>query len=163
MIFGENNPDNTSEGKARNSDIEAAIIGSGEAEGPFTEIDGIEIKRDPNFPVRVTVQFYLATAAGVLTQADIDEIYEKINAVFEQGDYISSLVTGGGETGRITEYAGAKVQPADWWERFWKRYENNTGIDREVAIFNLISILGSGYMYEPVTDLYLRDLLRDKQ
>ncbi len=145
------------------SDMEAAVIGSGEAEGPFTEIDGIEIERDPNFPVRVTVQFYLATATGQMTQDDVDSIYEQINAVFEQGDYISSLVTGGGTTGRITEYAGAKIQPADWWERFWERYEDNTGINRRDAVSNLKNLLGTGYMREPVTDLYLRDLLRDGQ
>ncbi|MEN8209428.1 MAG: hypothetical protein ABFR50_09260, partial [Candidatus Fermentibacteria bacterium] len=37
------------------SDVEAAVIGHGELEGPFTEIDGLEIVRDPAFPIRVTV------------------------------------------------------------------------------------------------------------
>lgn len=148
---------------SKSSDIEAAVIGSGEAEGPFTEIDGIDIKRDPDFPVRVTVQFYLATATGILTQTDINKIYEQLQAIYNEGDYISSLVTGGGETGRVTEYAGAKVQPEDWWNRFWQRYENNTGVPRQVAIFRLKSILSTGYMDKPVTGLYLRDLLRDIQ
>jgi hypothetical protein len=145
----------------KSSDIEAAVISSGEAEGPFTEIDGLDIERDPNFPVRVTVQFYLATATGVLTEADINKIYEQIQAVYKEGDYISSLVTGGGVTGRITEYEGAKIQPEDWWDKFWDRYENNTGINRREAVQKLMEMLGTGFMNQPVTDLYLRDLLRE--
>ena len=33
--------------------------------GPYTELDGLTIERDPRFPVRVTVQFYQATSNGV--------------------------------------------------------------------------------------------------
>jgi hypothetical protein len=40
------------------SDVEEAVIGHGEVEGPFTEIDGLEIERDDQYPIRVTVQFY---------------------------------------------------------------------------------------------------------
>ena len=36
------------------SDVENAVIGHGELEGPFTEIDRLDIERDPRFPVRVT-------------------------------------------------------------------------------------------------------------
>ncbi|MGB3571504.1 MAG: hypothetical protein WBA01_05635, partial [Phormidesmis sp.] len=48
----------------RESNVEAAVIGHGEVEGPFTEIDNLEIVRDPDFPIRVTVQFYKATDNG---------------------------------------------------------------------------------------------------
>ena len=48
------------------SDVEEAVIGHGEVEGPFTEIDGLEIKRDDKYPIRVTVQFYKATSNGVV-------------------------------------------------------------------------------------------------
>ena len=149
------------EKSARKSDVEEAVIGSGEVEGVFTEIDNIAIERDPSFPVRVTVQFYMATATGVLSQENIDSIYDNIRRVYEKGDAIGSLVTGGGKTGRITEYEGAKVQPADWWERFWQRYETNTGIKRNEAKRRLINLVGKGYEGKPVTDLYLRDLLRE--
>ena len=46
----------------RRSDVENAVIGHGELEGPFTEIDNLTIERDERFPVRVTVQFYKATS-----------------------------------------------------------------------------------------------------
>lgn len=140
--------------------LEDAVIGSGEAEGAFTEIDNLKIERDPNFPVRVTVQFYKATSTGDVSQAEIGDIYNQIQRVYEQGDYVSSLVTGG-KTGRITEYAGTKVQPANWWADFWKRYEKNTGYTREEAIEWLIKHVGPGYIDEPVSDLYLRDTLKD--
>ena len=60
---------------------EAAVIGHGELEGPFTEIDGLEIERDPNFPIRVTVQFYKATSNGVASSNDIEEIASEIQKV----------------------------------------------------------------------------------
>ncbi|MDH4129124.1 MAG: hypothetical protein OEV44_10245, partial [Spirochaetota bacterium] len=45
---------------AEKSNVEAAVIGHGDLEGPFTEIDNLEIERDLRFPIRVTVQFYKA-------------------------------------------------------------------------------------------------------
>ena len=33
----------------------------------------------------------------------------------------------GGETGRPTEYDGDKNEPADWWNAFWERHQDNTG------------------------------------
>lgn len=140
--------------------LEDAVIGSGEVEGSFTEIDNLKIERDPNFPVRVTVQFYKATSTGDVSQAEIDDIYNQIQRVYDQGDYVSSLVTGG-KTGRITEYAGTKVQPEGWWQDFWKRYEKNTGYTREEAIEWLRKHVGPGFIEEPVSELYLRDTLKD--
>ncbi len=49
------------------SDVEIAVIGHGAVEGPYTEIDGLEIERDPRFPIRVTVQFYKATSNGIVS------------------------------------------------------------------------------------------------
>ena len=62
---------------------EEAVIGHGELEGPFVEIDGLKIKRDTRFPVRVTVQFYKATSNGVVSQADMAEIARQITAALE--------------------------------------------------------------------------------
>jgi hypothetical protein len=150
------------ESGVRGSDVENAVIGSGKVEGPYTEIDGIAIERDPNFPVRVTVQFYKATSNGVVNQKDVDEIAQQIESVFSQGEYVSSLVTGG-RTGRITEYYGNHVQPEDWWLQFWARYEQNFGISREEAIRKLRELMGPNYMEQEVTELYLRDLLRNEE
>jgi hypothetical protein len=143
------------------SNVENAVIGHGELEGPFTELDDLPVERDPRFPVRVTVQFYKATDNGVVSDADLRAIKGQIDRVYQRSEYVGSLVTGG-ETGRVTEYDGPKVQPADWWERFWERYESNTGVTREEAKRCLGELLGPNYPERPVTELYLRDVLRSK-
>lgn len=143
----------------RRSDVENAVIGHGDLEGPFTEIDGLKIERDDRFPVRVTIQFYKATSNGVVSAADLDSIKEQIDRVYAHSDYVGSLVTAG-DTGRVTEYSGSKVQPHGWWEEFWQRYERDTGIARSEARDRLQGLLGRAYFQKPVTGLYLRDLLR---
>ncbi len=76
----------------RTSDVEAAVIGHGELEGPFREIDGLPIVRDERFPIRVTVQFYKATSNGVATDGDIAEIAAQISRVYDDATYVGSLV-----------------------------------------------------------------------
>lgn len=115
------------------SDVEAAVIGHGEVEGPFTEIDGLAIERDPNFPIRVTVQFYKATSNGVVSEADMEDINQQIAKVYDEGDYVGSLVVDG-LTGRPTEYDGPHEEPIGWWDEFWRRYEENLGQSREDAM-----------------------------
>jgi len=115
------------------SDVEAAVIGHGPVEGPFTEIDDLKIERDPDYPIRVTVQFYKATSNGVISEADVEEIAEQIDRVYDEADYVGSLVVDG-PTDRPTEHDGPKVEPPDWWEVFWDRFERNTGMDRDRAI-----------------------------
>jgi len=107
------------------SDVEAAVIGHGEVEGPFTEIDNLAIERNPRFPIRATVQFYKATSNGVVSEQDMQQINDQIAQVYSDADYVGSLVTGG-ETGRPTEYDGPKDQPPSWWSDFWQRHEENT-------------------------------------
>jgi hypothetical protein len=101
------------------SDVEAAVIGHGPVEGPFTEIDGLEIERDPDYPIRVTVQFYKATSNGVVSEADIAEIRQQIDRVYGDGDYVGSLVVDG-PSQRPTEHDGPTDEPSDWWEQFWQ-------------------------------------------
>ena len=115
------------------SDVEAAVIGHGPVEGPYTEVDGLDIERDPNFPVRVTVQFYKATSNGVVSAEDMAEIASQIEKVYADADYVGSLVVDGPSV-RPTEYDGPKEQPPGWWDVFWKRFTDNTGIDPEDAI-----------------------------
>lgn len=140
-------------------DFEAAVIGHGDLEGPFTEIDGLAIERDPDFPIRVTVQFYKAVSEGKLARHDLNAIRADIDRVYRSSDSVGSLVTQG-ETGRITEYAGAKVEPPEWWREFWRRHQANTGDRPEVAMLKLRRLLGENYETRPVTGLYLHDLLR---
>ncbi|PZD71617.1 hypothetical protein C1752_05009 [Acaryochloris thomasi RCC1774] len=126
----------------KRSDVEAAVIGHGEVEGPFTEIDALEIERDPKLPIRVTVQFYKATSNGAVSETDMKAIHQQIARVYEDADYVGSLVVEG-ETGRPTEYEGPKQQPEDWWNKFWQRHQDNTGQSRAEAMVMLQELLGS--------------------
>ena len=144
------------------SNVENAVIGHGEVEGKYTEIDNLDIERDERFPVRVTVQFYKATSNGVVSEEDMKQIAEQLNRVYEKSDYVGSLVTAG-HTGRVTEYDGAKIQPADWWEKFWIRHQKNTGDTPAEAIRKLRELLGEDYRNLPVTDLYVRNLLSEEE
>jgi hypothetical protein len=121
------------------SDVEAAVIGHGPVEGPFTEVDGLDIERDARFPVRVTVQFYKATSDGVVSSADMQEIASQIRRVYDDADYVGSLVVGG-PSERPTEYDGPKDEPAGWWQVFWKRFEDNTGLTSRQALDLLRSL-----------------------
>lgn len=123
------------------SDIEEAVIGHGKVEGPFTEIDGLKIERDDRYPVRVTVQFYKATSNGVVSDDDMAEIAAQINKVYQQADYVGSLVVEG-PMGRPTEYEGPHIEPPQWWDVFWQRHLANTGQSREQAMAMLRKLLG---------------------
>lgn len=135
--------------KSARSDVEEAVIGHGEVEGPFTEIDNLAIERDERFPIRVTVQFYKGTSNGVVSEADMSEIHDQIEKVYADADYIGSLVTEG-ETRRPTEYDGPKHEQPGWWDDFWKRHEANTGQSREEAIQMLRRLRGKKWY--PLTE-----------
>jgi hypothetical protein len=123
------------------STVEEAVIGHGEVEGPFTEIDGLEIKRDKRFPIRVTVQFYKATSNGVVSVKDMSEIAEQIQRVYDDADYVGSLVVDGSSE-RPTEYDGRKTEPPGWWDAFWAQHQENTGLDREQTLKMLRRLFG---------------------
>jgi hypothetical protein len=54
-----------------------------------------------------------------------------LERVYDEADYVGSLVVDG-PSDRPTEYDGSKVEPDDWWDT-WRRFEENTGLDREDA------------------------------
>ncbi|MHC5038619.1 MAG: hypothetical protein ACYTHM_15005, partial [Planctomycetota bacterium] len=128
----------------RGSDVEDAVIGHGKMEGPFTEIDGLAIERDPRFPLRVTVQFYKATSNGVVSPRDMAEIARQISRVYRDAEYVGSLVTQG-DTDRPTEYDGPKAEPPGWWNAFWRRHWENTGQTREETLAMLRNLLGPNW------------------
>lgn len=134
------------------SNVEAAVIGHGKVEGPFTEIDNLEIERDPRFPVRVTVQFYKATSNGAVSMNDMREIHQQIARVYQDADYVGSLVVNG-ETSRPTEYEGSKIEPPGWWDDFWKRHEQNTGQSREETLEMLRKLRGKQWMPQSQQEL----------
>jgi hypothetical protein len=139
------------------SDVEAAVIGHGKVEGPFTEIADLDIKRDESFPVRVTVQFYKATSNGVVSEKDMSEIAQQIGKVYESADYVGSLVTSG-ETKRPTEYDGPKFEPPGWWSSFWKRHHSNTGMTPEQTLQMLRKLYGPNW--KPRSEKEMEDALR---
>lgn len=87
------------------------------------------------------------------------DIKRNISSVYNRADNVGSLVTGG-QTGRPTEYWGLKVQPREWWEKFWRKHEQETGDDRQTAIRKLRRLMGDDYMDMPVSRLYVCDRLR---
>jgi hypothetical protein len=95
---------------AERSDVEAAVVSHGEAEGPFAEINGLAIERDERFPVRVTVQFYKATSNGVVSAEDVRQLRKQIDRVYADADFVGSLVSAG-MTGRPTEWTTQPTPP----------------------------------------------------
>jgi len=109
--------------QSRDSDVEAAVIGHGELEGPFTEIDNLPIERDPNFPIRVTVQFYKATETGEVTEGDIRDIHEQIERVYDDAEYVGSLVLPDSDQDRPTDWNRDAVPRRlnGYWDA-WRRH-----------------------------------------
>lgn len=144
----------------KRSDVEAAVIGHGVVEGPFTEIDNLKIERDPRFPIRVTVQFYKGTSNGQVSPADMQQVHDQIAKVYDDADYVGSLVVDG-PSRRPTEHNGPKQQPSDWWDTFWRRHEANTGQSRIEAMEMLRRLRGDNWM--PQTQEELERSLREIQ
>ncbi len=108
------------------SDVESAVLGHGPLEGPFTELAGLTVERDPRFPIRVTAQFYQATSNGVVNHRDVRALAQQIRRVYRQADYVGSLVLPDGAP-RPTRWDGAGAAPAGLtWRDFpglYERYE----------------------------------------
>jgi len=86
------------------SDVEQAVLGHGDDLGPFQEMGGLRLVRDERFPVRVTVQFYRATSNGVISEQDIRDVHASIERVYEEGDFVGSLVVPESERTRPTDW-----------------------------------------------------------
>jgi hypothetical protein len=97
-------PAPTRRSRAMESDVEQAVLGHGDDLGPFREMGGLRLERDPRFPIRVTVQFYRATSNGVLSDADLDAVRRTIDRVYEDGDFVGSLVVPRDERRRPTDW-----------------------------------------------------------
>jgi hypothetical protein len=77
------------------ADMEVAVLGHGELEGPHTELDGLAVERDPRFPVRVTVQFYQAVSSPKVGEREVEHLARLVSRVYEKGDWVGSLVVPG--------------------------------------------------------------------
>lgn len=144
-------------------DLDEAVIGHGEVEGPFTEIDHLPIKRDPRFPIRVTVQFYKATTSGVVTATEMTAIAAQIEAVYADAKAVGSLVTEP-DRGRSSEWddeGRGKLEPADWWPRFWAAQEQATGKTREELLRELELLFGRR-PFESELEAAIRRVFKDR-
>lgn len=115
--------------------VEEAVVGHGRVEGPYTEMDNLEIKRDARYPIRVTVQFYQATSNGVVDEDTVKNLADQIQRVYDDADFVGSLVVE--DSDRPTEYKGSHRPTLDWWGGFWVSHEETTGmtaLDTMVAI-----------------------------
>lgn len=99
--------------EARRSDVEQAVLGHGEDMGPFFEMGNLKLVRDPALPVRVTVQFYRATSNGVVSDKDLADVSRLIQRVYDDADYVGSLVVPEGPRHRPTDWI--KDQPRASW------------------------------------------------
>ena len=98
--------------RSRDSDMEVAVLGHGALEGPYTELDGLEVERDPRFPVRVTVQFYQAISDANVGPANLERLASQISRVYRSGDYVGSLVVPNpADLGRPTNWHGVSAAP----------------------------------------------------
>ncbi len=76
------------------SDVEAAVIGHGLDQGPVREVGRTRIRRDSQFPIRVTIQFYRATSNGIVSDLDLEAAAAQIERVYDDADFVGSLVIG---------------------------------------------------------------------
>jgi hypothetical protein len=102
------------------ADVDTAVLGHGPTEGPYTELDGLTVTRDPRFPVRVTLQFYQATANGIVDRANMKAMARQIKKVYGKGEYVGSLVVPTGvDRKRPTNWTGVTTAPSHIaWDQF---------------------------------------------
>ena len=65
--------------------------------------------------------------AGAYTRKDRGELKGDIERVYDDADYVGSLVTDG-LAGRPTDYAGNHIQPDGWWGAFFSRHPELFGV-----------------------------------
>lgn len=94
------------------SNVEQAVLGHGPNLGRYREGTEAVLERDPQFPIRITVQFYKATSNGVVSEADLDGIARSIGGVYEHADYVGSLVVPQGDPRRPTAW---QTIPNEWF------------------------------------------------
>lgn len=91
---------------------ERAVISHGEHLGNYNGLRPIPIERDPRFPIRVTVQFYQATATGQVSDAELAQVKRDIERIYADGSAAGSLVV------------NPQNRPTRWTQRLcrWDRY-----------------------------------------
>ncbi|MEO0867410.1 MAG: hypothetical protein AAFY17_02970, partial [Cyanobacteria bacterium J06642_11] len=78
---------------------------------------------------------------GVVSAEDMREIHEQIQKVYDDADYVGSLVLDGRQE-RPTDYDGNHTEPNDWWERFWRHSDERLNMSEEEARERLEKLRG---------------------
>eukprot|EP01130_Rhizamoeba_saxonica_P001421 TRINITY_DN11281_c0_g1_i1.p1 TRINITY_DN11281_c0_g1~~TRINITY_DN11281_c0_g1_i1.p1 ORF type:complete len:463 (-),score=84.53 TRINITY_DN11281_c0_g1_i1:28-1416(-) len=103
-------------------DVEDAIINIGHSEGVFTECKNHKIERNPDYPVRVTLQYYKATSNGAIDDNIMSQIFDQLHESRNFATSMGSLVLS--HTNRPTQPILQKdIQAAPWWSTFWMTYQ----------------------------------------
>jgi hypothetical protein len=63
----------------------------------------------------------------------MQEIAAQIQRVYDDADYVGSLVVDG-PSERPTEHDAPKTEPPGWWDVFWQRFTGNTDMTRDQAL-----------------------------
>ncbi len=135
------------------SDVEQAVIGHGEDMGPFREMAGMRLQRDPRFPVRVTVQFYRATSNGVISAADMADVKRQIDRVYEDGDFVGSLVVPETDRTRPTQWRRIRRR----WINQWRREAaNSSETSAALSVPSVVPTLPSFTLLQKLAWLYFR-------
>lgn len=82
--------------------MDNAVLSVGQTHSDFLGVKDFDIERDPNYPIRVTIQKYKVTDTEVIDSEVFIDIKNDINRIYS-GNIMGSLVTEN-NTGRTTEW-----------------------------------------------------------
>lgn len=102
MCAWEDTEESCSLGRKQFRGMDMAQLGLGDSEGPYCGIRGVTLKRDANFPVRCTFQYYRVTDSGTIDEKDIIDIKEQLDQSHKIAVGHGSLVLNTA-SGRVTE------------------------------------------------------------
>ncbi len=91
------------EKKIKHKGIEHAILALGNDKGKFSNYENYKLQRDPQYPIRCTIQFYQVTDTLAIKEEQFQFFNEKINSIYKSGEAMGSLVVDR-DQGRKTEF-----------------------------------------------------------
>jgi len=105
-------------------------LNCGDKQLKFKELNDMDtIERDPDYPIRVTVQYYKSTINGIITKDIIKSIKKQLESSQKQSDFIGSLVIN--NSNRPTEF---NKEPQFTWSFDQKNNDNNNDNNNSIVI-----------------------------
>lgn len=74
-----------------------AMVSAGGRKGAYKGTRGLALERDPNYPIRLTVQYYYVTDTDVIPESLMQSIAAQLERSYAHGDNKGSLVFGGAD------------------------------------------------------------------